>query len=66
MENLRTHPAVGGGVAGGGLALHGWVYKIETGQVFAYDPDSGQFTPLADGPTGPVPPPARLTEARSI
>ncbi len=52
------------GLASGGPALHGWVYKIETGQVFAYDPDSGLFRPLADGPTGPVPP--RLTEARSI
>jgi carbonic anhydrase len=26
--------------------VHGWVYKIETGQVFAYDPTIGQFAVL--------------------
>ena len=66
MGNLRTHPAVAAGLAGGTLRLHGWVYKIETGQVFAYDPEFGQFAPLADVPPAPVPPPARLTAAHSI
>ena len=46
LENLRTHPAVAAGLAAGELKLHGWVYKIETGEVFAYDPDAGQFVPL--------------------
>jgi carbonic anhydrase len=31
----------------GNLHLHGWVYKIETGEVSAYDLGSGQFVPLA-------------------
>lgn len=44
MENLRTHPVVASGLARGVLKLHGWVYKIETGDVFAYQPDKGQFT----------------------
>ena len=66
MENLRTHPAVAAGLAGGKLKLHGWVYKIETGQVFAYDPERGQFVPVAQAPPGPVPPSARLTAAHSI
>ena len=66
MENLRTHPAVAAGLAGGKLTLHGWVYKIETGQVFAYDPEPGQFNPLMDVPPAPIPPPARLTAAHSI
>ena len=44
LENLRTHPAVA--VANGKLKLHGWVYKFETGQVFAYSPQEGQFVPL--------------------
>lgn len=44
MENLRTHPVVASGLARGVLKLHGWVYKIETGDVFAYQPDIGQFT----------------------
>ena len=45
LENLRTHPAVAAALAGGKLKLHAWVYKIETGQVFAYDPERGQFAP---------------------
>jgi carbonic anhydrase len=28
--------------------INGWVYKIETGKVFAYDLASGQFVPLAE------------------
>jgi carbonic anhydrase len=32
----------------GDLKLHGWVYKIETGEVFAFEPHSGQFVPLAE------------------
>jgi carbonic anhydrase len=47
LENLRTHPAVAAGLAAGRVKLHGWVYKIETGQVFAYDPERGQFLPVA-------------------
>lgn len=46
LENLRTHPAVASRLACGKLKLHGWVYKIETGQVFAYDVERGQFAPL--------------------
>jgi carbonic anhydrase len=48
LENLRTHPAVAAALARGDLKLHGWVYKIETGEVFAYDPVRGQFVPLAE------------------
>jgi carbonic anhydrase len=48
LENLRTHPAVAVGVTRGKVKLHGWVYKIETGQVFAYQPENGQFLPLVD------------------
>jgi len=28
------------------LCLHGWVYKFESGQVFGYDPNEGQFVPI--------------------
>ena len=48
LENLRTHPAVAVGIARGRVKLHGWVYKIETGQVFAFDPDFHEFKPLTD------------------
>lgn len=46
LENLRSHPAVAAGIASGHLRLHGWIYKIETGEVFAYDAAAGQFRSL--------------------
>jgi carbonic anhydrase len=48
LEGLRTHPSVAAAVGRGELKLHGWVYKFETGDVFAFDPDKGQFMPLED------------------
>jgi len=47
IENLRTHPSVRSKILRGELAIHAWVYKIETGEVFAYDQASGQFVPFA-------------------
>lgn len=56
LENLRTHPAIASKLAIGKLNLHGWVYKIETGEVFVYEPMRGQFVPLAEAVPGlPVP-----------
>lgn len=43
LEHLRTHPSVAKAVASGQLHLHGWVYKIETGDVFAFDPAREQY-----------------------
>lgn len=48
LENLRTLPSVASRLVRGDLHLHGWVYKIETGEVFAYDPATGQFVPVAE------------------
>ena len=48
LENLRTHPSVAAAAGRGELKLHGWVYKFETGEVFAFDPDKGQFLPIGD------------------
>ncbi len=48
LENLRTLPAVASRLVHGDLKLHGWVYKIETGEVFAFDQSTGQFLPLAE------------------
>lgn len=48
LENLRTLPAVGSRLVRGDLHLHGWVYKIETGEVFAYDVENAQFGKLAE------------------
>jgi carbonic anhydrase len=48
VENLRTHPAVAAALRRGSLRLHGWVYKLDDGQVFAFDPEAEQFRPLAE------------------
>jgi carbonic anhydrase len=48
LENLRTLPAVASRLVRGDLHLHGWVFKIETGKVFAYDSTSGQFIAVAE------------------
>lgn len=46
IEHIKTHPAVATKLANGEIRLHAWVYKIETGVIFKYDKDSGQFIPL--------------------
>jgi carbonic anhydrase len=48
LENLRTHPAVASGLSAGSIKLHAWVYKMDTGEVFSYDPIAAQFLPLTD------------------
>jgi carbonic anhydrase len=55
LENLRTHHAVAAGLAACRVRLHGWVYKIETGRVFHYDPAEGQFVPLPRPPSARTP-----------
>lgn len=64
LEHLRTHPAAAAALAAGELKLHAWMYKMETGEVFTFDPESGQFLPLRDDaePT-PAYPTARRTPA---
>lgn len=67
LENLRTHPAVAAGLAAGQLKLHAWVYHIKHGQVYAFSPDRGQFSPIAEAPPQPLKAGARLlTTAPSI
>jgi carbonic anhydrase len=66
LENLRTHPAVAAACSNGKLKLHGWVYKIETGEVFDYDPARGQFVPLTEAGLLPVTPITHLTDAHAI
>lgn len=46
LENLRTHPCVAAASSRGDLKLHGWTYKFETGEVFGYDAQQGQFLAL--------------------
>lgn len=49
LENLKTHPAVAARLASGRLSLHGWYYKIESGEVFTFNPDFGQFVSVKPG-----------------
>lgn len=46
LENLKTLPAVAVGLSSGEITLHGWVYKIGTGEVFAYDREKHDFVPI--------------------
>lgn len=48
LENLRTHPAVAAALARKKLNLHGWVYKFQTGRVFAYSAEHEQFVPIEE------------------
>jgi carbonic anhydrase len=48
LDHLRTHPSVAGRLAGGTLAVHGWVYNIATGAVLLHDPALGRFEPIND------------------
>jgi carbonic anhydrase len=47
LENLRAFECVAARLASGRLQMSGWVFKIETGEVFNYDPEEGQFLPFA-------------------
>ena len=52
LENLRTHPTVAAALSRGALGLHGWVYKVQTAEVFAYHSGQQQFLPLEDEADG--------------
>jgi carbonic anhydrase len=50
LEHLRTLPAVAARAAAGKIRLHGWMYKIETGEIFHYDAGVGQFVKFGEHP----------------
>jgi carbonic anhydrase len=47
LEHLRGHPVVAEGLAAKEIHLYGWVYQIDSGDVFAFDAEVGQFVPVA-------------------
>ncbi|WP_460208302.1 carbonic anhydrase [Scytonema sp. NUACC21] len=63
IENLETYPVIRSKLHGGKLSLHAWVYEIETGEIFAYDANSGKFVPLNSDPF-PVPDPLACLQPR--
>lgn len=48
LQHLRTHPYVAAGLAAGRIELHGWIYDIESGAIFSYNPESGTFESVSD------------------
>lgn len=48
LDNLKTYPAVSDGLAAGKLAIHGWVYNMDKGEVLAYDPELGEWRDLIE------------------
>lgn len=55
LENVRLLPCVARRIWKREIELHGWVYDIETGDVFIYDPIEEEFLPIrhsADGSLG--------------
>jgi carbonic anhydrase len=49
LENLRTYDFVSERMDQGKLHIMGWVYRIATGDVFEYEPESEQFLPIGGG-----------------
>ncbi len=45
LENLQTYPIIRSKLHQGKLSLHGWIYRIETGEVLAYDGVLHDFVP---------------------
>ncbi len=47
LEHLRTYQSVAEKLERNEISIHGWVYEIETGEVYIYEGDHQQFLPLA-------------------
>ncbi|APH55219.1 Carbonic anhydrase [Granulibacter bethesdensis] len=48
LNNLRSYPVVREAVAHGRLRLHGWVFNIESGGVYALDGETGRYHEVMD------------------
>lgn len=46
LDSLHSYPCVQDRLMDGSLRLHGWFFKIATAELFAFDPDTRQFSPL--------------------
>jgi carbonic anhydrase len=58
LERLMGYPMVRARVEARKLALHGWHYVLEDGEVHVFDVTTGRFVPAAHSPhsgTGPYP-----------
>jgi carbonic anhydrase len=57
LENLKSYTAVQRALDAGNVRLHGWMFKIGNAQLFACNPDTGQFELLPQSETQDRPPP---------
>ena len=48
LDNLHSYQCVKNRLMDGSLRLHGWFFKIATAELFAYDPETRQFSPLVN------------------
>ncbi len=48
LENLLTFPWLVERVNAGNLAIHGWYFDLEAGQMLGYNPETSLFEPLID------------------
>ncbi len=62
LENLRAYPFVAARLDSGRLQMNGWIFKIETGEVFGYEPEHGQFLKLT--PNSERPPAVTMRPSR--
>lgn len=46
IDNLRTYPVIHSRLYQGRLKIYGWIYHIESGEVFAYDAADHTYVPL--------------------
>jgi carbonic anhydrase len=48
LDSLHSYSCVQERLMDGSLRLHGWFFKIATAELFAYDPETRQFSPLVN------------------
>jgi carbonic anhydrase len=48
LEHLRSLPVIAARISSGRVRLHGWMYKIDSGEVFYYESEVGQFVKFGD------------------
>ena len=46
LDNLHSYACVQNRLMDGTLRLHGWFFEIATAELFAYNPETRQFSPL--------------------
>jgi carbonic anhydrase len=52
IEQLHAYPCVAKRLQEGSLRLHAWFFKIDTAELFGYDPENRQFQLITEGQQG--------------